>query len=368
MEIICLQENLKKGLNITERIIGKNLTLPILNNILISVEKSSIKLCSTDLEIGINCEISGKIIKQGAIVIPAKVLTSFINNLPNKKVQLKTKDNKLTIKCENYKSQIKGFSPEEFPIIPKIKSEPILKINKDILRTGLSQIVEITAISESRPEISGIYMKFEKESIKTAATDSFRLAEKIINDVDIASINENEIIIPKRTIVELIRILQDDDIGNIELVLNQNQVLFNLSNVQIISRLIEGKFPDYTQITPKEFQTQVITNKQELINNIKLASFFSGKANEVKLSILPSKSLVELSSEDADIGSHKSSLPAKIQGKSIKISFNYRYLLDGLNNIFSDKVIISVGKEAGKTLITSVGDESYKYIVMPIKA
>ena len=260
------------------------------------------------------------------------------------------------------------ISSEEFPIIPKIKSEPILKINKDILRTGLSQIVEITAISESRPEISGIYMKFEKESIKTAATDSFRLAEKIINDVDIASINENEIIIPKRTVVELIRILQDDDIGNVELVLNQNQVLFNLNNVQIISRLIEGKFPDYTQIIPKEFQAQVITNKQELINNIKLASFFSGKANEVKLSILPSKSLVELSSEDADVGSHKSSLPAKIQGKPIKISFNYRYLLDGLNNIFSDKVIISIGKEAGKTLITSVGDESYKYIVMPIKA
>jgi len=369
MNIICLQENLKKALNITDRIIGRNLTLPILNNLLLSTEDRRLKISSTNLEIGINCWISGKIIKTGSLTVPAKLLSNFVANLPNKKVELKVKDNQLVLKCESFKAQIKGLKSEEFPIIPQIKNQPIIKLSGTILKTAFAQVAEMTAFSESRPEISGVYVKFDKNLIKLAATDSFRLAEKNIREISGKFVdNISDIIIPKRTILELVRILGEEERKEVGIVLGENQVLFDLDDIQIISRLIDGQYPDYQQIIPKDFQTQLTVKREELINNIKIASLFSGKVNEVKLIIQPQKSSILVFAQDIDLGQNKSQLEAKIEGKPIEISFNYRYLLDGLNNIFSDKVVVSISKESGKTLIRPVGDNSYLYLVMPIKA
>lgn len=374
MQIICLQENLKKALNITDRIIGRNLTLPILNNLLLSTETQQLKVSSTNLEIGINCWISGKIIKAGSLTIPAKLLSNLVVNLPNKKIELKVKDNQLILKCENFKAQIKGLKAEEFPIIPQIKNQPIVKLSGYILKTALSQVVEMAAFSESRPEISGVYMKFDvstnqtgKNLIQLAATDSFRLAEKNIQEVNLRLTENKSIIIPKRTILELIRILGEEEKEEVSIVLDENQILFDLNNVQLISRLIDGQYPDYPQIIPKDFQTQLTVNREELIKNIKIASFFSGKTNEVKLIIQPEKSSMTIFAQDIDLGQNRSQLEAKINGRPIEISFNYQYLLDGLNNIFSDKVIFSISKESAKTVIRPVGDTSYLYLVMPIK-
>ena len=365
MQLICLQENFKKVLNIAERIIGRNLTLPILNNILLSTEKNKLKISSTNLEIGINCWLSGKIEKEGSITVPAKLISSFINNLPNKKILLKTKNNQLEVKCENYKSIINGLSANDFPIIPKITAQPLIKIKGSVLKNNFAQVVDMVSFSESRPEISGVYMEFNNNSIKLAATDSFRLAEKNIKINE--KLNKQFIIIPQKTVQELIRILGEDAL-DVALILSHNQVLFDLGDVQIISRLIDGQYPDYQQIIPDEFQTQVIINKTELINNIKIASLFSEKNNNINFSIKPNKSIIEISAKSGDVGENKSQLEAKIEGRGLDIVLNSRYFLDGLNNIFSDKVIIGLNADTKPVVVRPFGDISYTYVIMPIKA
>lgn len=367
MEIICLQENLKQALNITNRIIGRNLTLPILNNLLLSAERGKIKISSTNLEIGINCWVPGKINKSGDITAPAKLLSDFVNNLPNKKIEIKTRANRLDIKCEKFKAFLNGLSADEFPIIPKIKENPLIKINGGILKDGLAQVVGMTSFSESRPEISGVCLKFEKDLIKLAATDSFRLAEKKLETKFDPVQNISQIIVPQRSIQELVRILSEKD-SEVEIILSNNQILFDLGYSQIISRLIEGQYPDYQQIIPQEFQTQIVVNRSDLINNIRIASLFSGKVNNIQLSIFPKNSSIDISAKDIDLGENKSQLEAKITGKDLDVVFNYRYLLDGLNNIFSDKVIIGLNSSSSPVAIKPVGDDSYNYIVMPIKA
>ncbi len=365
MQITVLQENFKKALTTSEKIIGKNLTLPILNNLLLSIENNKLKVSSTNLEIGINAWVSGKIEKKGAITVPARLLVDFVNNLPNEKIDLKVKENQLEIKCKKYRALIKGLSADDFPIIPQLKEKPILSLKGNLLRDGFSQVVNMTSISESRPEICGIYSVFGKKSIKLAATDSFRLAEKEIN-LEKTLAKEETMIIPQRTIYELIRILSDQETET-SIVVSENQILFDLGNIQIVSRLIEGKYPDYQQIIPKQTKTKVTVNKQELTKAIKIASLFSGKINDIKLNINPTKNILEVSSKDADLGENKSQIQAEIQGDQIEAIFNHRYLMDGLNNLYSDKIMIGLNDSIKPVIIHPIGDTNYTYVVMPIR-
>lgn len=367
MKIICLQENFKNGLNITQNIIGRNLTLPILNNLLLETELGRLKISSTNLEIGINTWISGKIEKQGAITCPAKILSSFINNLPNKKIELEVKNNTVFIKCEGYKANIKGLPADDFPLIPKIKEKPIFTFKKsDILKNGLNQVVGAAALSESRPEISGILFKFDKEAIKLVATDSFRLAEKTIYQSSGLVTKPIYLIIPQRTIQELIRILNEKPDQELKIILGNNQILFESNEVQLISRLIDGQYPDYQQIIPKDFETKVTIQKEEVINNIRVASIFSSKINDIKLTIHSGK--IEILAQDPDLGENRSQISAEVQGKNLEINFNFKYLLDGLVNISTKQVFLGLNSESSPAVIKPVqAPQDYLYVVMPIK-
>jgi len=370
MKIICLQENLKTNLNIAQNIVGKNLTLPILNNVLMETEGGRLKISSTNLEIGVNTWTAGKIEKTGSLTCPAKILSSFVNNLPNKKIELEAKDNTLFVRCEGYKAAIKGLSSEDFPLIPKLKEKPIFVFKKaEGLKNDLNQVVGAAALSESRPEFSGVLFKFDKETIKLVATDSFRLAEKTIYRGS-QTTNPISLIIPQRTIQELIRILSEKPAQEVKFILGDNQVLFETDEVQLISRTIEGQYPDYQQIIPKSFETKITVAKDELVNNIRIASIFSGKINDVKLSVKSER--LELSSQDADLGENKSQMSAQISGKPMEINFNFRYLMEGLANISTKQVFLGMNPESthnrsNPAVIKPAGDDSYLYVVMPIK-
>jgi len=364
MKVICLQENLKNNLNIVQNIIGRNLTLPILNNLLLETEGGRLKISATNLEIGINTWTSGKIEKEGAITCPAKIFYNFISNLPNKKIEISVKENNVLIKCENYKANLRGLPADDFPIIPKIKEPALLEIDGSKLKEALTQIVGAAAISESRPEISGILFKFEKNNLILAATDSFRLAEKIIFNAASKSSSQN-LIIPQRTIQELIRILSEKG-EKVKIILGNNQVLFELPDGQLISRIIDGQYPDYQQIIPKDFTTQMVLEKEELLNSVRLAGFFSSKINDIKFIVKSGK--LEIISHDPDLGENRSLLAPKIKGKDLEINFNYRYILDGLNNIFSQKIFLGFNSSAQPAVIRPAEGNDYLYVAMPIKS
>ena len=368
-----MKENLKVGLSVVERVIGKNISLPILDNVLVDTQDSFLSLISTNLETTIKLWILTKIIKKGKVVVPAKFLSSFVSSLPNEKIIIEAKEQNLHIECGNLKTQIQGFNPEEYPIIPEFKQEEFIETDNQKFCQGLSQVIDIAMPSSSRPEISGVYFSFSNNNLKMVATDSFRLAEKnIILETPVKK--EFSFILPQRPAREIVSILENKE-GPVKIYFSNNQVLFEFPmkelkhpQVQIISRLIEGEYPNYQDIIPTKFKTHIVAKKDEFLTQIKTASLFSSKTNEVKISINPEKSEIEIFAKSPDIGESKSSISAKVEGEAIEVSFNYKYLIEGLMNIKSSEVMFEVSKEEGPCILKPVGDASYLYVVMPIKS
>ena len=377
MKVIILKENLNNGLIIVSRVAGKNLTLPILNNILLTAEKNFLGLSSTDLELGIKYWSLGKIEREGSLTVPAKALTSFINLLPEKKINLEVKNQVLSIDCENNQTKIKGLDAQDYPIIPKIEGENYIELNILPFCEGISQVVDFTAPNQTRPELSGIYLNFQRDRVQLTATDSFRLAEKTLYFEEKTN-KEQSFILPQKTARELINIFSEKR-GKLKLYFSPNQVLFEYPmpetphpQIQIISRLIEGDYPDYQGIIPKKYEVQVVLSKNELLNQIKTASIFSGKGNEVRIKVNPKKEEVEILSQNPELGENRSVLPGKISDSSDKTKetetiFNYRFLVDGLSNIKSSKVVFELNGEEGPAVLRPEGDTNYLYVVMPIK-
>ena len=378
MKITILKDKLKEGINIIEKISAKSINLPILNNVLILVEKNFLNLIATDLEVGVKWWALVKTEKEGKIAIPSKILSNFINFLPNKLVNLELKDFNLKIECENYQTIIKGVNPEDFPLIPQISNEEKIEVQIKSFCKSLSSVVDIASLSSSKPEISGIYFLFQKDLIIMAATDSFRLGEKkIYSDNNISK--DYSLILPQKAAKEIINIFGEKE-GILTIYFSPNQILFETSfseishpQIQLTSRLIDGDYPNYQEIIPKKYETRVVFSLEEFINQIKLASLFSGKINEIKLKIDSSKNRINFFRQNPEIGEYQSFLIGKVEGKSCEISFNYRFLLDGLLNISSlpqkkpEAVLELTGSEK-PGILKLKDEESYLYLVMPIKS
>src|SRR3989344_1119086 len=260
MKIEILRDNFNNGLSVAQRVVGRNLSLPILDNVLIDANDGFLNITSTNLETTIKIWILSKIIKTGKALVPAKVLLSYISFLPNEKISIEAKDNNLFIDSQNSKTQIQGFNIDDYPIIPDFKQENCLKINNEKFISGLLQVVDIASLSQSRPEISGVYFIFSQNNLKIVATDSFRLAEKSIT-LPVAVKKDFSFIMPQKPAKEIIGILEAKE-GDLQICFSDNQVLLDFpmkevshSQVQIISRLIEGEYPNYQDIIPTKFKT-----------------------------------------------------------------------------------------------------------------
>ena len=373
MKVEILKENLKRGLSVVERLDRKNFSLPILDNVFINTEDSFLNLTSTDLEVVIKMWILTKIIQKGRVVVPVKFLSHFISLLLGEKIILETKGQNLFIESKNIKTQIQGYNPEDFPIIPQFKSLESLEIDNKKFFDGLSQVLNVPSPSQARPEISGIYFYFSKKNIIMAATDSFRLAEKIV-PLESSVLKEYSFILPQKTAREIASILENQE-GSLKICFSNNQVLFEFPMkevkhpfIQITSRLIDGQYPNYQEIIPSKFKTNIILKKDDFLNHIKTASLFSPKNNEVKILILPNKKELEISSKNPTIGENTSTIDGKIEGEQMEVSFNHKFLIDGLSYIKSSEVNLGLTKEDGPALLKPIGDQSYVYVVMPIKS
>jgi DNA polymerase III subunit beta len=372
MKLIIIYEKLKEGIKIAERLAQKTLTLPILQNIYLKAEKNLLCFSATNLEIGLKYWSLIKMEKEGQVVVPAKVFSQLVDFLPQKPINLEAKDNNLLISCQDYKSTIKGFPPDEFPIIPEIKEGESVTIPCLLFCQALAQVVDISSPSGARPEISGVYFVFQKDMIKIVATDSFRLGEQKIFLKNSLS-QEYSLILPQQTVKEIINIFSQKE-GNLKIYFSSSQILFEYlmpetshPQIQLVSRLIEGNYPDYETIIPEKTTTQVQIQKNEFLNQIKSASLFSNKNNEISFKIDPKKERVEISSQNQDLGEYQSGLGAKIKGKEVEIVFNHRFLSEGFLKIKSPEVLFELTDENGAAIIRPVGGENFLYIVMPIK-
>lgn len=377
MKFTILKEKIKKGLGNVEKITGKNLTLPILNNVLIEALPNFLKLSTTNLEIGIQWWGLCKTETEGKIAIPAKFLYQIINSLPEDKVEIEKKKEDLYITSGSYKTKIKGFSPDEFPIIPSFSKEECIEIDAQKIKEALTDVSNMASPSQVRPEISGVYFSFSKDCVKIVATDSFRLAEKTLTFKDNKNYKntfnkEKEFILPQKTAKELIGVLEEKK--NIKIYISESQILFETfldevehCEINLVSRQIEGQYPSYQEIIPKDYKTRVVLNKDDFVKQLKLASLFSGRTNEVKFKVDPDNGEIEVFSQDPDMGENKSTLEAKIEGKKVNISFNWKFLLEGVLNIKSSEIALELQAGEGPGVVKPIGGSDYLYIVMPIK-
>src|SRR4030043_2378674 len=257
MKLSCTQENLNRGLGLVSRMISSRTALPILGHALLKTDKGRLKLSATDLEIGINTWIGAKVEKEGVITIPGRLLSDFIAVCDDKKINLSTEKQDLNLKSEKYQAKIKGTNAEEFPLIPEVKEAHNFEIPAKSLEEAISQVVLACAIDESRPVLSGILIKIAGNKIKIVATDSYRLAEKIITLSKNPGFNK-DIVVPAKTMNELARILTSVSAATVKVAVSENQIQFNIDdNIEIVSRLIEGNFPNYEQIIPEKYTSQV---------------------------------------------------------------------------------------------------------------
>jgi len=376
MKTKILQEKLQKVLTQLEKITGKDATLPILTNILLRADKNLLTATATNLETGILWQILAKTDEPGEVVLPAQTFSSLIASLPGGSVSIETKGTIITVTNDRRKSNINGFSAEEFPTLPIDVSGEVLIIRADILCQALSQVVNFASSSSIKPEITGVYVEFLKDKIKVVATDSFRLGEKTVTTHKKQELTINhKMIIPLRAVREMISIFGDKQ-GDLEVYFLNNQITVNMasqddadvSQIKYISRLIEGEYPDYQVIIPTSFAASVSFSKKEILNHLKSASLFSGKNNEINIKISINDSLMVINSQSSDLGGYESEMKLEeVSGKDISITFNYRFLADGLNSIKSDKCVFEFSSDDGPGILKPADDKSFIYILMPIK-
>ena len=315
------------------------------------------------LAFGIEIEIQAKVEKEGIVAVSGSVLMGIFANIFQKEtVSLEEKDGNLLIKTKKSQIKLKCQPNEDFPTIPQVEGSAF-EIDSKKLIDGIKSVYYSSSVSDVKPEISSVYFYSKDENLTFVSTDSFRLAEKKIKIKNLEEIPG--ILIPFKNVPEILRVFGEFS-GEIEIHFNKNQISFSSDNVYLTSRVIDGIFPDYTQIIPKEFKTECVVLKQDLLNALKLSNIFSDKFNQVNLIIKPKSKVFELSSQNNEVGENKTSLDAALTGEDVEVSFNYKYFVDCFQSINSDSVSIRLNQSSKPIVVSGVSDTSFLYLIMPM--
>lgn len=369
MNVRITQENLARALNVTGRIVGSRTSLPVLGNVLLSTDSNRLKISATNLEIGITNWIGCKVEQEGSITVPAKLLTEFVSNLPaGKNLDLETTDANLSITTPNYTSHINGISADEFPATPEVASKPILTLSSELMKEAISQVVVAAAPDESRPVLAGVYMYIDDGQLILVSTDSFRLAEYRLPLPKQVKETELQAIIPTRTMQELVRILGESD-GEVSMYIADNQVMFQVDDIELVSRLIEGKFPPYQQIIPTSEETRATLATSDFSRVTKMAHLFAREnGGNIRIEVQAEGELRILSSA-AQIGDNTSSAPCEVAGDDNEISLNASYLTDALAAIKTKQVSLSMNGKRDAIVVRPQGNDApdYLHIIMPVR-
>ena len=368
MKLSVMQENLARGLSVVSRAVSSRSTLPVLGNVLLKTEDAGLKLTATNLEIGITCWIPGRIETEGATTIPARLLTDLVGTLPaSEKVELELQGaDTLHLRCGRFATHVKGIDAEDFPTVQTAGDRPTTRIAQKVLRRALSEVTFAAASDEARPILTGVLAKFEGNKLTLAAADNYRIAVRTIEILD--AVEAVSVVIPARSLHELERLLADVD-EPVELVLAtaRNQVLFRLDGIDLVSRLIDGQFPNYQQVIPASSATKAELDREELLRAVRPAALIaSSSANIVRLIVGGEGSGITVSAT-AEVGDYTGDVEATVEGDGTTIAFNARYLADVLGNVTADRFTLELNGPLSPGVFRPVGDAAYVHVVMPVR-
>jgi DNA polymerase III subunit beta len=374
MRVSVLQENLARGLSIVNRAITSRPSMPVLANVLIATEDARLKLSATNLELGITTRIGAKVEEDGAITVPAKTFLELIANLPPERVDLELDPRTLTLSilCGGKSAQIKGIDASEFPAVPEADADTGMEVPGDAFRDMIEQVAFSAAKEDNRPMLTGVMVKFEGDEVTLAAADGYRLAVRT-HTLETPVANEVTMIVPARTLAELSRIITENDQKvYVSIPPGRSQVMFHLEAVDMVSQLIDGKFPPYEQIIPKNYSTRTQVYSSELLRACKWAEIFAREAaNTIRVRITPAENNMAagqllMMAQSQEKGDNQWTIDASIDGPGLEVSFNVRYLIEVLNVLNDEQVVIETSGAAAAGVIKPSGRDNYTYVVMPM--
>jgi DNA polymerase III subunit beta len=370
MNVSVMQENLARGLAVVSRAVSTRATLPVLANVLLKTENAGLKLTATNLEIGITCWVPGKVEAEGDITVPARLLTDLVASLPNQRIdlQLSQKDRTLKVTCGGSRSSIKGIDADEFPVVAAIGEEPVTSVDARALREGLGEVVFAAASDESRPILTGVLTRLSGNAMTLAAADNYRIAVRTVALARPVT-PEQVIVVPARSYMELMRVLPDSETAiDITVTPNKSQVLFHVDEIDLVSRLIEGQFPNYEPVIPTSHSSRAVVDREAFLAGTRRAQIFArDSANIVKVEVGGDGEGISITAHAADVGDNADQLEANVEGQSTTIAFNARYLMDVLANLGSDEAALELSGPLAPGVIRGIGKDDYVHVIMPVR-
>jgi DNA polymerase-3 subunit beta len=364
-----MQENLARGLQVASRAVSTRATLPVLANVLLRTEDAGLKLTATNLEIGITAWVPGRVDSEGSLTVPARLFSDIVNGLPaGERVDLELESGtSLRIKAGRYQTHLRGIDAEEFPVIPSPGERPTTRISQRALRRALSEVAFAAATDEARPILTGVLTHFSGDRLTLAAADNYRIAVKTLPLLD--SVEDISLVVPARSYNELMRVLADsDDPVEVMLASSKSQILFHLEGIDLVSRLIDGQFPNYQQVLPTSHTSRAVVDRDELLKAVRLSAFIaSSAANVIKLTVGDEGAGTVTIAAAADVGDAQGEVESANEGEGVQIAFNARYLQEALQNVDEAQLALEFSGPLSPGVIRPTGDEDYVHVIMPVR-
>ena len=363
MKLQVTQENLNRALGSVARVANSRGTLPILANVLIKTSNNRLSLSATNLDIAITHYIGAKVKQEGSITVPARLMQDFVSSLPDGVIELDLQETKLHVTTNQYQSVVNGIVADDFPVMPVISDGKKLTIKGGLFKKSLQQVVFAASNDETRPVLTGVLLQTHEGNLYMAATDSYRLAEKQL----VAEKNDIHLLVPASAMNDLLRVLNDDD-EDVHITHNDQQVSFHVGDIELVTRLVDGKYPDYRKLIPSSFTTQATLKRADFVNVTKVSSLFAREsAGSVTIDIDEASKQLSIRSVASQLGENTATAPAKVKGSG-SITVNSRYLLDGLGALHGEDVSFGFNGKLEPTLLSDPALPDYQHIIMPLKS
>ncbi|BAJ64739.1 DNA polymerase III beta subunit [Anaerolinea thermophila UNI-1] len=370
MKVTVSQQHLAHGLGLVSRAVAPRSTLPVLGNVLLATDEGRLRLAATNLELGISCWLGAQIQEEGSITVPARLFADLIGTLPNEMIHLAVNPRSmaLSVKCGSSSTELKGIDAAEFPPVPAVDSDHGVLLPVADFKEMIQQVAFAASTEEARPVLQGVQMVISGDEISLAATDGFRISVRQMRLSEPVA-QPISVIIPARALQELARIAQE---GEVRLIVppGRGQVVFQMENLQLTSQLIDGNFPDYKVILPRSYKTHTIVSTEALLKAVKQAEIIARMGNGVvrlhlqKFDDRPGQ--IEISAQSEETGANESLVDANIEGPTLAIAFNVKFLREALEVIKTPNLVLQTNDNRSPARLQPVGDESFQHVIMPM--